>query len=288
MNIDQIINNNHKRVNLITGYSYVSLSLCRVDKVNVDQFTLDVQMIDSGKILTAVPFCLPTRFFDRGFLCLPEKGAIGVLATTENQEAFVISFISFARLSEINEDVLPGELLLQSKGYAFIKADNAGNVVLGTPAGNMFIVGGNGETTLTAATAKSVTVAKTATSGLVNGAVADIERVFDREATCALPAEEIAQHVLSGTAVPLTKPLPVVIIEKGNAIGAAGERLKLELETNASLNRELCYRISVQDEAGNSVFSLGIDKQGNTMITGRKVVIDADVFDFSRCRQKIT
>jgi len=265
---------NKKRIETVLGQGPVEIKLCIVREVDASAFTASVVIAETGVVVTGVPFCLPFNFVDSGIMFIPEKGALALLGITSKQEAFILGFVSFSSLENISEVLSPGEMLLQSKGHGFAKIDSNGNVIVRSADGNSIIVSGDGNNYSSALTSVDRTIAREMISGIINGVILEVERTYDREISSSLDTEEIVRRILDNKGIPITNPQPVVIIEKGNAVSATGEKLTLDvLELQ---QQEICYRISVHDIEGNLAFSLTLDKDGNARMTGKKLILDFD------------
>jgi len=263
---------NKKRIETVLGQGPVEIKLCIVIEVDSSTFTASVAVAETGVVVTNVPFCMPFNFADGGIMFIPERGALALLGTTTKQEPFILGFVSFSTLGDIIEDIAPGEMLLQSRGYGFAKIDNNGNVILKSLNGNSIIVGGDGDNYSSAITSINKTVSREMISGVVSGVVAEIERIYDRQVVSSIDTEEIIRRILDNKIIPLEAPDPIVVIEKGNAVDPTGQKITLDvLETS---QQEICYRISVYDINGGLNFALSLDKDGNARMTGRKLLLD--------------
>lgn len=288
MNMRNIVETNKDRIRQMDTNTPSTMEYCKVLNVDIVNMKLDVQLMRSGKVLSALPFCLPERFFDRGFIYLPEVGATAIVGTTIKQQAFIIGFISYSAQTTLKENILPGEIMIQSKGYSYIKEDNAGNVIIGSPSGNFIIVGEDGDISQFATTSNMMTVAKEVVSGIVNGTIAEIEKIYDKEVTGDLDIDGLVQALVQKTDVNVYAPLPVVTIEKGNVLDSSGNKLKLQIATeDPSTDSEMCYRITVTSPDGDIKMVMAIDKNGNAKISGNKLVFDFDTFDYSSCTNVI-
>ncbi len=281
MNMHEVRYKNKQRVANVMSDGISKIELCKIESINIAEMTASVQLIGNSQIMHEVPFCLPARFFDRGILYLPEEGALGVLVITEKKQPFIISFVSFKDMEEISEDLLPGEILIQSKGYSFIKEDNAGNLLLGSPAGNFIVVKNDNEITQVSSTNTNNTLAKEFISGIVNNVVMEMEKIYDSEPTSSLSFDEIVEKVMKNQEVSLQNPSPVIVIEKGNAVDESGQKVKLEIDSNPDNNYEIAYRITIKDQSGNEQLSMAIDKAGRAKIVGEKLILDFESVSLS-------
>lgn len=283
MNLNQIAASNKQRIMGTLGAGHMDLRLCVVDDVDVATMTADIHLLETGTALQGVPFCLPMKFFDKGILFVPEPQSMGILAVTSKQQMMIISFISLSRSDDTKEGLLPGEILIQSKGYSFIKEDLAGNLIIGSKQGNFIILTADDEIKEYATSKTISTVAKEIVSGIVNGTIAEIEKIYDKDISSALSVEQIVENLSKNENISITKPSPVVIIEKGNVLDDNGNKLKLEIDANPANNADMCYRITVKDVDNNVKFTGVVDKAGNAKISGNKLILDFNTFDYSAC-----
>jgi hypothetical protein len=53
-------------------------------------------------------------------------------------------------------------------------------------------------------------------------------------------------------------------------------------------NSDLCYRITVKHQDNTDSLCVLVDKAGNAKISGNKLILDVDTFDYSSCKNVVS
>jgi len=238
--------------------SVSALEVCRVDKVNCEDFTVSAYFFSSGVTKADVSFCSPYINLDKGMVFMPEEGSLGVAFWSYQNEPIIVAFLnpltmlSNGKLTRVNpnmgnftsEPLNEGEFIISSSGRAFIKMDMSGSVLISTPLFNfirlddllntVFLNSENSQISNESATIFSG-VARDTNNELIPTEDTDIyytenyEKVYDKsDNTINLNIENMPQ-------------IPEVLeIQKGNVFDIINN-----VKTKAcSPNADLCYRLT--------------------------------------------
>lgn len=274
MNINNLQQANNERISAVTSSGLSTIEICRILKLNTDYISADIEIIDASRVLNNVPICLPGRFVDVGMFHLPEVGSLAIVATTTNSRSFIIGFTAYTSLSSVEEILKSGEFLIQSEGKSYVKVDVVGNMILGSPSPNLYLVGQNGSVERYSYAETFKNTAQEIESGIINNEVAIIEKIYDSKMDSELSAEDIVDKVLRDEVVNIEKPSPIITIEKGNVFDENGIKEKLIILGDPELDSEISVRIQI----GHNETALNIvtDKSGNLKLKGNKLILEFD------------
>jgi len=225
LNINQILSNNRDRINTTSSNNLTRLELCRVDDIDYLNMKATVHLLESARVIPDVWICSTAKFGDKGFIYPPEIGSIAILGTTNKEESYILAFTSYLNQEDIQEDLLPGEILMQSKGYSFVKEDNAGNVTIGSPSNNFIVVGGDKEISQFSVNETKQTASVKETSGIIDNDVRYVEKIYNEKLNCALSTLDLANAALRGGFIDIKEPHPAMITEKGNVEGDPSKQI---------------------------------------------------------------
>ncbi len=136
--------------NLENSATKAPLELCKIEKVNTDNYTVSAYFFSSKVNKDNVAFCFPYTNLDKGIMFMPEVGALGVAFWSYRNEPIIVSFLAPTIMLEdgtvtrVNpsmgnfmlEPLNEGEFLLVSSGRSFIKGDIYGSLLMSTPLFN--------------------------------------------------------------------------------------------------------------------------------------------------------
>lgn len=282
MNYESLIMANRQQVKEISGKTFMSANLCKVEKVNQDSLTIDAFIIETSKTVKNVPICSPVRRLGNGLLSLPEIGSLCLMLTIGSGNNFIIGFLSYSSTSDLGESLNDGEILLRSSDDNFLKLDNSGNISI-MSKGISGVSFQKDLVDISSITIKQKTLAKEAISGSVKNIVRDVEKWYDKPIESILSTEELIDSILKDKDVIINKPEPILEIQRGNVVDDNDNILKLQLYEADENNPELCYRLAVNKQ-NNQVFSISIGKDGSCIIKGKELIFDFEKLDMTKVK----
>ncbi len=273
MSIADMLAGNTRRVEEAIQEKSVRLEICRVDNVNEKAMTVDVYNVRLSKMVRDVKFSSPLSGVDIGLISIPTKNSMAIVATTNGDEMFIVSFLSNLSQEGIGESLRQGETLLQSIGYSFLKLGDRGDVMLSSGSADLLHMV-DGKMIENTGTKTSTTLAQKVTSGKVGGMILHKEEYFSKEASGGT-IEEIMYNVGKGIPVTPPTPTPVVEIIKGPAPGDPNSRVRVKVN-NFTFGIDNNGDVRMYKGSKANAFKISVSESGHVTLSGKSITLNFD------------
>ena len=271
-----------------------TIDLCKISSINSD-LSADVEFLDGSKFLSGVAIAFPVASNAVQEISMPIVGTIALVAVTGKGKPFIIGYPMYGAMQRT--EMTDGEIYKRSAGGAYLKLDSDGNIITGTEGFATQILTASGDSASLSVTNRAQTSTKEEVSGTMENSDGSLSAV-NKRIIYATPGvsdyndqkyEDGLSHVdpsNDGTVLNNFSRHPAVVIEEGIAVGEDGNPVRLEILNNPDLDKELAYRITVNNIVdGTQTFQLLIDRDGNVRMKSKKLIIDAESLDMSACNE---
>lgn len=262
-----------------TGEKGLEISVCKVEKINDDK-TVDVSILsgsNANKLVHSVKIVTPYKTANTGMILMPEVGATGIMVVLSDVYKFIIGFFNISdALSSLYTEMSPGEFIFRTPQGSHIKMSDNNSIDIHTGSSTALLLD-NDAILETSESKTSINIAKEEYSGVSNGTVYNIEKIYDKDISSPLTNSEILTEAndLLYPDIPIDERKPIIEIQKGNVFDESERPVKLSLYE--SFNPEAAYSLKV--DGTESTFKLLIGKDGSVQVMANKIKLDCNEID---------